>query len=54
MSTAKPPEILDKIVDKVLAYRPKPKSKVGKKRKKLAKKLAAVKAQGALHKGPSP
>jgi hypothetical protein len=34
MSTAKPPEILDRIVDKVLAYRPKPKSKVGKKRKR--------------------
>lgn len=26
------PEILDKIVDKVLAYRPKPKSKAAKKR----------------------
>jgi hypothetical protein len=38
------PEILNKIVDKVLVYRPKPKSKGAKKRKKLAKKLPAVKA----------
>jgi hypothetical protein len=53
MSATKPPEILDRIVDKVLAYRPKPKSKGAKKRKKLAKKLAAVKAQGSLHKNSS-
>jgi hypothetical protein len=39
MSTAKPPEILDKIVDLVLAHKPKPKSKAAKKRKKTAKKL---------------
>jgi hypothetical protein len=39
MST-KPPEILDRIVDKVLAYRPRPKSKPGKKRKRLAAKIA--------------
>jgi hypothetical protein len=38
MSDPKPPEILDKIVDKVLAYHPKPKSKAAKKRKKEAKK----------------
>jgi len=38
MSATKPPEILDKIVDKVLAYRPKPKSRAGKKRKKAAKR----------------
>jgi hypothetical protein len=38
MSDHKPPEILDKIVDKVLSYHPKPKSKVAKKRKKMAKK----------------
>lgn len=37
----KPPEILDKLVDLVLAYKPKPKSEPGKKRKKLAKKLTA-------------
>jgi hypothetical protein len=29
------PESLDKIVDKVLAYRPKPKTKAAKKRKRL-------------------
>jgi hypothetical protein len=38
MSTAKPPEILDKIVDVVLAYKAKPKSKAAKKRKKVAKR----------------
>jgi hypothetical protein len=38
MSTRKPPEILDKIADLVLAYRPKPKTKAAKKRKKAAKK----------------
>jgi hypothetical protein len=32
MSAPKPPEILDKIVDMVLAHRPKPKSKAAKKR----------------------
>jgi len=31
------PEELNRIVDKVLAYRPKPKSKAAKKRKRLAK-----------------
>lgn len=35
----KPPEILDKIVDKVLAYHPTPKSKAAKKRKKAAKTI---------------
>jgi hypothetical protein len=29
------PEALNKIVDKVLAYRPKPKTKAAKKRKRL-------------------
>jgi hypothetical protein len=40
MSTppAKPPEILDKIVDLVLAHKPKPKTKAAKKRKKAEKK----------------
>jgi hypothetical protein len=33
----KPPEILDKIVDVVLAHKPKPKTKAAKKRKKTAK-----------------
>jgi hypothetical protein len=40
MSTPKPPEILDKIVDVVLAHRPKPKSKAAKKRKKATKKAS--------------
>ena len=34
----KPPEELNKIVDLVLNYRPKPKSKSGKKRAKKAAK----------------
>lgn len=34
----KPPKILDKIVDTVLAYKPKPKSKKAKKRARKAKK----------------
>jgi hypothetical protein len=33
------PEELNAIVDKVLAYRPKPKSKGAKKRKRLKKKI---------------
>ena len=36
----KPPEELNKIVDVVLAYRPKPKSKSGKKRARKAAKKA--------------
>ena len=36
----KPPSALDAIADVVLAYRPKPKSKGAKKRKKLAAKTA--------------
>jgi hypothetical protein len=42
MSDTKPPKELDAIADVVLAYRPKPKSKPGKKRKKMAKKLAKL------------
>ena len=40
MSTSipKPPEILNKIVDLVLAHKPKSKSKTAKKRKKEAKR----------------
>lgn len=38
MNTRKPPEILDKIADIVLAYRPKPKTKAAKKRKRAAKR----------------
>lgn len=36
----KTPEALDKITDIVLAYRPKPKSKAAKKRKRKAAKKA--------------
>jgi hypothetical protein len=31
------PEVLNKIVDAVLAYKPKPKTKAARKRKKLSK-----------------
>ena len=34
------PEVLDRITDVVLAYRPKPKSKAAKKRKWKEKKIA--------------
>jgi hypothetical protein len=37
----KTPELLDKITDVVLAYRPMPKSKGGKKRVRKAKKAKA-------------
>jgi hypothetical protein len=40
MTKQKPPKELDAIADVVLAYRPKPKTKPAKKRKKLAAKLA--------------
>jgi len=46
---SKPPEDvpkeLDAIADVVLAYKPKPKSKPGKKRKKRAAKIAIVARQ---------
>ena len=38
MSTPKLPEVLEKAIDTVLAYKPKPKSKAAKKRKKAATK----------------
>jgi hypothetical protein len=41
MSTTKSPKELDAIVDVVLAYRPKPKSKPGKKRRKMQRIVAA-------------
>jgi len=47
------PKELEAIADKVLAYRPKPKSMAAKKRKKLAKKFAAVVAQESPHKESS-
>ena len=36
----RPPKALDAIADVVLAYRPKPKSKPAKKRKRRASKIA--------------
>jgi hypothetical protein len=38
----KTPELLDKITDVVLAYRPTPKSKGGKKRVRKAKKAKGI------------
>lgn len=35
----KPPKALDAIVDKVLAYRPKPKTKPARKRQRARRKL---------------
>ena len=45
MNAPKPPKDLDAIADVVLAYRPKPKSKPAKKRKRLAQKLSQVAPQ---------
>jgi hypothetical protein len=42
------PKELDEIADIVLAYRPKPKSKPGKKRKRRAEKLSKLTARAAL------
>ena len=39
------PEVLDKITDVVLAYKPKPKSKAAKKRKRKEKKVRTVNEQ---------
>jgi hypothetical protein len=39
----KPPKVLDAMVDVVLAYKPKPKTKPAKKRKKRAAKIAKEK-----------
>lgn len=50
MSTPKLPEILEKIVDKVFAYHPKPKLQAARKRKKIAK---TVKRKNALASPPS-
>jgi hypothetical protein len=38
----KVPEILDKITDVVLAYKPKPKTKAAKRRKRRQKKAEAA------------
>lgn len=40
----KPPAALDAIVDRVLAYRPKPKSKPSKKRRRVRNKLEKARA----------
>jgi hypothetical protein len=40
MKKPEPPKILDAMVAVVLAYRPKPKTKSAKKRKKRAAKIA--------------
>jgi hypothetical protein len=41
----KPPEELNRIVDKVLAYKPKPFTKAAKKRKRLAKAIEKEKSE---------
>jgi hypothetical protein len=41
MTKPKPPKELDAIADVVLAYRPKPKTKPAKKRRKMRKLIAA-------------
>ena len=38
------PKVLDAIADVVLAYRPKPKSKPGKKRRRMQKRIIAAQA----------
>jgi hypothetical protein len=48
------PKELEAIADKVLAYRPKPKSKAGKKRKKATKRLKrAAKKPSSLATSPA-
>jgi hypothetical protein len=44
MTKEKPPKELDAIADVVLAYRPKPKTKPAKKRRKMQKRLVAAQA----------
>jgi hypothetical protein len=44
MTKSKPPKELDAIADIVLAYRPKPKTKPGKKRRRMQKRLIAAQA----------
>jgi hypothetical protein len=44
MNAPKPPKELDAIADVVLAYRPKPKTKPAKKRRKMQKRLIAARA----------
>jgi hypothetical protein len=42
MTKPKPPKELDVIADVVLAYRPKPKTKPAKKRRRMQKRLIAA------------
>ena len=44
--TQKPPKELDAIADVVLAYRPKPKTKPAKKRRRMQKRIIAAQASG--------
>lgn len=44
LETLRAPKVLDAVVDAVLAFRPKPKSKPGKKRARRAKKAQASKS----------
>jgi hypothetical protein len=46
MTKEKPPKELDAIADVVLAYRPKPKTKPAKKRRKMQKRLIAARPSG--------
>jgi hypothetical protein len=46
MIKPKPPKELDAIADVVLAYRPKPKTKPGKKRRRMQKRLIAAQVSG--------
>jgi len=46
------PKALDAIADVVLAYRPKPKTKGAKKRKKIAAKLAKIEKPHSLDRAP--
>ncbi len=48
MKTPTPPKALDAMVAVVLAYRPKPKSKPAKKRKKRAAKIAKAQSSPEL------
>lgn len=41
-----PPKVLDRIVDAVLGFRPKPKSKPGKKRLRRQRKIQRSKSSG--------
>jgi hypothetical protein len=42
MNAPKPPKELDEIADVVLAYRPKPKTKPAKKRRRMQKRIIAA------------